>query len=131
MIKKNKKSIVSVLLISLLLIATVTACGGNPLERIVAESQKELPAIQSMLGNDMKIEITARDESTLVYTFTYLIDIGDRNMVRSNLQTGIETQNAVYESLLQDLSNARVPSPRVVVEYIDKDGAEIFSKTYR
>jgi len=131
MIKNNKIKLVSVLLISVLLIATVTACGGNPLERIVAEAQKELPEIQAMLGNDMLIEIAAKGESDLVYTFTYLIDLADHSIVRSVLETEIEAANEIYESLLQDLRNVNVPSPRVIVEYLDKEGTEIFSKIYR
>jgi len=129
----NKKRLVSVFLISLLLITLTVACGGNPLEKIVSEAQGELGPIQEMLGDDMTIEISARGESTLVYTFTYLMDLDedDHIAVREILQAEIESQNAVYESLLVDLKNARVPSPVVVVEYLDSNGIEIFSKTYR
>jgi len=127
----NKKRIISVFLICLLLIALTAACGGNRLERIVKEAQDEIGPIQEMLGDDMTIEVYARGESTLVYTFTFLMDLDDRNVLREHLQAEIESQNAVYESLLVDLRNARVPSPVVVVEYLDSDGIEIYSKTYR
>jgi len=127
----NKKRLLSVLLISLLLIALIAACGGNQLEKIVKEAQGEIESIQRMLGDDMKIEVLARGESTLVYTFTYLMDLDDHIALGAYLKEEIESQNDVYESLLVDLRNARVPSPKVVVEYLDREGIEIFSKTYR
>ena len=127
----NKKRLLSVLLISLLLIALIAACGGNQLEKIVKEAQGEIESIQRMLGDDMKIEVLARGESTLVYTFTYLMDLDDHIALGAYLKEEIESQNDVYESLLVDLRNARVPSPKVVVEYLDREGTEIFSKTYR
>jgi len=130
-IKMKKTRLVSVFLISLLLIALIAACGGNPLEKIVSEAQNEIGPIQDMLGDEMTIEISARGESTLVYTFTFLIDLDDPAALRSHLQAELEAQNAIYESLLVDLRNARVPSPEVVVEYLESDGTVIYSKTYR
>ena len=129
----NKKKLLSVFLISLLLIALTAACGGNQLEKIIKEAESELESVRDMLGDEMKIEISARGESTLVYTFTYLMDLleDDYDAMSAYLKEAIESQNAVYESLLVDLKNARVKTPEVVVEYLDKHGVEIFSKNYK
>ena len=133
-----------VTLACLMLVLSFVGCGGGakegdsgagsgsgPLQEIVEETRGQIAGLQSSLGDTMSIEISARGDNTLVYTFTFKTDVGDTEQIGSALAEAIEREDSVYEALVVELENAHITSPAVVVEYLDKDGHEIFSKTYK
>ena len=128
-----KKTLSVITCLVLVLSIALVGCGGpkvDSMQSIVDELQEDLSAMKSALGDTMDIDITANG-STLIYTFSYLTDIGDPAAIKDDLAVATEQQSSVYEELVTTLKDAGINSPSVVIEYLDMNGDEIYSKEFK
>ncbi len=84
---------------------------------------------QSLSGNGMNIDIKAEGDS-LIYIYQFE-DMEKSDELAASLESEIAKQDTTFQttadSLKPSVSNENL---KVVIRYIDKNGAEIFSKEY-
>jgi ABC-type oligopeptide transport system substrate-binding subunit len=100
------------------------------LQDTVDDAQSEIPSLEDQFGGLMKIAIEARG-NTLVYSYKYTTTIDDVDAAAQTLKDGLEAEAATFEGILDVLKDNGVPSPSVLIEYINKDGTGIYSKEFK
>ena len=128
------------LLLCLVLCLSLAACnsretassGNTPaIEAFLESSWEQMDQLtDSFEGSGMEMDLSVQD-NWLVYTCRYPLDAGDSEIIKSTLASSTEAFSSTYEAILAALK-AEVPSTEsVIVEYVDKDGNELFSKEFK
>jgi hypothetical protein len=102
--------------------------GEAVLQQIVDESQAAAEA-QNATNTEMNVEITQRGES-LVYSYTYLIDLPSTEGMAEGFESTVEVQAPVFNAIVEQLKTAGLSAPTVITEYFTKDGELIWSKEF-
>jgi hypothetical protein len=101
------------------------------LENYLAILQPQLAEIKEQTKTaGMNLDISARG-SSMVYTYTYLNDIGDVSIAKSALELSIGMLEEASKLLITELETAGVNSPSVIYEYVNSDGTMIFSQEFK
>ncbi len=132
--KKLKKSLLLIFAVLLMGSLVLTGCGSaskDKLNKLVDEINAQSSGTKI---SGMGVKISAKDDNKLVYTYTYEQDF-DADQI-SLLKTQIETSlkddqaKATFESAATKLKDEGIKDAKVVVEYMAKDGKEIYSTEF-
>ena len=78
----------------------------------------------------MKMTVTARGNS-LVYSYQYLIDIGDISIVKPSLEQALNAASPTFTAILSTMKIYVPGAESIIVEYLSKDGTLICSKEFK
>ena len=129
-----KKITSKLLLLMMVLVMTfgMTACGKVTVsDYINSDEVKETFSTleKSLEGTGMSIKISAEDDK-LIYTYTY-DEIEKTDDMTAQLEQSISAQDATFQNIANEVKEyVSNDSVTVVIEYIDCNGDEIFSKEY-
>lgn len=132
--KTMKKITSKLLLLMMVLVMTfgMTACGKVTVsDYINSDEVKEAFSTleKSLEGTGMSIKISAEDDK-LIYTYTY-DEIEKTDDMTAQLEQSISAQDATFQNTANEVKEyVSNDSVTVVIEYIDCNGDEIFSKEY-
>ncbi|MCI9274117.1 MAG: DUF4854 domain-containing protein [Clostridiales bacterium] len=106
--------------------------GNNQaIESYIEKSKDQLDQLAGTFeSSGMKLSISARGNA-LVYTCKYTIDIEDTATVKSGLETAMESMSSTFQTILAGLKKEVSSAESLIVEYLDKDGKEIYSKEFK
>lgn len=101
------------------------------LEAYIAGMQSEIDAMEAeMAEQGMSIKVEARGNS-LVYSYQFSEDIADLETMKAAFEQSMESSSSVFENILTQIK-AEIPSAEsIIVEYLTKDGTEIYSKEFK
>ncbi|MBU9735166.1 DUF4854 domain-containing protein [Diplocloster agilis] len=131
---KQKVSRIIVMALILAMTLTVVGCGKkfDNLDEFVAsdEMQTELETVkESLAGSGMSVDIKA-DGEKLIYAYTLDQQVDPTGMAES-LEAAMDQQKDAFIQVAEELKKeVKVDNPVVVVQYLNNDGSEIFSKEY-
>lgn len=101
------------------------------MEEFVALSKDSIDAMkESFASQGLVIDVVAEGNS-LVYRYQYSTAVGDTAAVKAALEDAIVEQDSVFEGVLTSVKSLVPDAESVIVEYLDADGSEIFSKEYK
>lgn len=101
------------------------------MEEFVALSKDSIDAMkESFASQGLVIDVVAEGNS-LVYRYQYSTAVGDTAAVKAALEDAIVEQDSVFEGVLTSVKSLVSDAESVIVEYLDADGSEIFSKEYK
>ena len=121
------KKIISVILIMVLSVSFFASCSPYTLEQFVEEAKPSIQEISDSLGEQMSMEILARD-GKFVYQFFYHIPLDMSNEdAKAALDSELENGKATYIDIAKQMNDAGLKDSTVVVEYIDMNGEVITS----
>ena len=101
------------------------------MEEFVALSKDSIDAMkESFASQGLVIDVVAEGNS-LVYRYQYPTAVGDTAAVKAALEDAIVEQDSVFEGVLTSVKSLVPDAESVIVEYLDADGSEIFSKEYK
>lgn len=131
-----KKVLSSVFVLAMVFVMALsfTSCNRkfDTVEAFIASDamQSQLKeAKDSVEDGTLTIDIVAEGDK-LVYVYTYQQDI-DVDYAKEALASALDQQASTFENVAKELKNAvNVESPVVVVRYLTKSGAEIYSKEF-
>lgn len=124
-----KRSISMVLLVLMSLSLILTSCGGNKsMDNFIEQSQSQIDSMASSVDGIMKIELTAKDKSTAVLTYTILDE--SIEIDKATLDQNLVASESVFKTFISTMETAGVKSPKLTIKYIGFDGSEITSKDF-
>ena len=123
MIKLRKLAII---LISILLAATLTACGGDVLQEVVNEINSDREFHEALSGL-YTVRAEKRGKSAIAVVFNaQLEELATTELSRTVVEGGAkEFGNAVNE-----MRKARISDPEVILEFFDLNGIMIYSHVF-
>ena len=134
MTTRTRSSILAFILCIAMCLSFVACSSKSTTDKInsyIATIQDELDELNESMGDTMKIDVTARDNS-LVYSYQYKIDLGmDNETVAGLLDAGLEDEKATFMDVLDELQDAAPGAESVIVEYLDSTGKVITSREFK
>lgn len=130
--KKLGKKIIALAAVTIMGLSMI-ACGKKykSVEAYVKsdEVQDALSQLEGTMGSGMKIDITA-DGDKLVYTFKYET-VEKQDGMAEQLESAMAAQDSTFQEAADEMKKlVKADKPSVVIEYVDKNDDEIFSKEY-
>lgn len=130
-----KKITLKITIVSMLMVLMLAFAGcGSPstLEEYLNSDSEAMEQIES-LSESSGLEVDISD-NTLTYTFTYdQTYTGDQlELIRTNTESTMESIDSSMEQLAASMEEeSGINDVTIVVEYLNKDGSEIFKKEYK
>jgi len=122
--KSLKKAIF--VLIAVLLIFIIAACGGDPLQDLVDEINADESMHEELEGLYI-VHAEARGESSIVIKFrAELEELADPAVT----EAVSESVASEFQEALQEMRNARISDPKIVLEFFDMGGNLIYSHEF-
>lgn len=109
--------------------STEAGASGN-ISGILQLLQPAFDQINEASKSTMTMTATEVDDSTLMMTYQYSIDVGDLSAVKSALEASKDTLAASVSPMLGVMKQQGIASPTIIVEYKGKDGSLITSMTF-
>ena len=78
-------------------------------------------------NSEVQVTVTARGEA-IVYTYRALNDI---SATADEIAAGLDNGKKYYDDLLNEMRKSGVKNPSAVLEYLDKDGAMIYTREFK
>ena len=136
--KKYKIAIVAICV--LLLVSTLFACNKanevvsdveKMLNEAVQDIQKEAKEIEDKfeVSGKAALEILHKDEKQLVYQFQAVEK--DVELDTKKAEAKVTEYASAFETKLQELKDKGVKDAEVVVQFLDKEGKEIYAKVFK
>lgn len=112
----------------LVMCLSLTACFKKPtVESFVAQIEADLEAAHDA-GT---LDVLAR-ENSLVYSYQYKVDLQlDKATMATVLEQATAESEITYTGMLAQLKAAVPDAQAVIVEFLDKNGEVIYTKTYQ
>ena len=79
-------------------------------------------------GINMKIKVRG---NSLVYSYQYTEDLPDLEAVKATLEESLDSVSSTFKVLLQQMKTEIPSAESIIVEYLAKDGTEIYSKEFK
>lgn len=115
----------------LLCLAMCLAFAGCGPKATVESFAAELRPSVEQADDTGALTLQAR-ENALVYSYKYKIDLGaDTATVAAALEASLAGKEATYTDVLAQLKTKVKSAEAVVVEFLDKDGKLIYTKTFQ
>lgn len=130
-----KKITLKITIVSMLMVLMLAFAGcGSPstLEEYLNSDSEAMEQIES-LSESSGLEVDISD-NTLTYTFTYdQTYTGDQlELIRTNTESTMESIDSSMKQLAASMEEeSGINDVTIVVEYLNKDGSEIFKKEYK
>lgn len=129
--KKVMKRLAAFAVVAAMCVAMV-ACGKPSIADYLKDEdfQKQLETMKSQFASQgMEIDVKA-DGDNLIYVYK-ISSIEKSDELAASLESAMSTQDSTFQSIAdsvkEEVSNKTV---KVVIQYVDKNGDEIYSKTY-
>lgn len=129
--KKVMKRLAAFAVVAAMCVAMV-ACGKPSIADYLKDEdfQKQLETMKtSMASQGMEVDIKA-DGDSLIYVFK-IAGVEKSDELASALESAMSAQDDTFQetadSVKEEVSNKTV---KVVIQYVDQNGEEIYSKTY-
>ena len=106
------------------------ATGESAMDAYIAESQEMLDAVAESIKDMMELTVKA-EGNTLIYTYQYVIDLGDNEEAKAQLEEQMSLQEATMQASIQEMEAAGIENPVCVIEYLDQDGELITSFEFK
>ena len=126
------KSLRNLLLTALLLLLSVTvslflnACGGNPLQDAVDEINSN-EAMHADMDGFYKVHAEAQGESTIVVKF----QAEHEELATPEVSQVVSDEAASgFHSAVQEMRKAGISDPTVVLEFLDMNGNQIYTRRF-
>lgn len=117
----------------MVLMLAFAGCGSpSTLEEYLNSDSEAMEQIES-LSESSGLEVDISD-NTLTYTFTYdQTYTGDQlELIKTNTESTMESIDSSMEQLAASMEEeSGINDVTIVVEYLNKDGSEIFKKEYK
>lgn len=118
----------------LVMCLSFASCGGSgagSMDKYISSIQSQMESMKDTLDSSgMDVELIQRGNS-LVYRYQFTTDIGDTNVVKQTLESGMEQMASTFQAGLKELKAQVSGAESLIVEYVDKDGTVILSKEYK
>ncbi len=125
------KKVLAVLLIAVMGLTVLAACGAYTLEQFVEEAKPQIQEISDSLGDEMSMEILARD-GKFVYSFQYHIELDMSNEeAKAELDAQLKNAKDTYIDIVKEMEESGIKNSAVVVEYVDINGEVITSQEFK
>lgn len=131
--KKNSKTVLIALILSLVLSMSVvlTGCGASTLEEFVNSDSETKQSLEELNTNGLAVEVKG---NTLTYTYTYeqTFDSSVVSALKGSIESTLDESSASFTSMADTLEKeSKIEEVTVKVIYLNGDGSEIFSKEYK
>ena len=107
----------------------ISGAESSLLNQFVTAQQDRIPNMKATLGDSVDIAITAEGNS-MVYRYTYTIEV-DVEAKKAELQEQSIGFNQAFEDKIIEMRAAGIENASILVEFVAKDGAVVFSKEYK
>lgn len=128
--EKMKRNTLKIAIVSLtiILMLAFAGCGSaSTLEEYINSDSEAMEQIETLSENS-GLEVNIKD-NTLTYTYKFDQTFTDDQL--KLIKTSTETMDSSMEQLVVSLEDeSGISDVTIVVEYLDKDGSEIFKKEY-
>jgi len=121
---KSPKSllIISLLVLSVVLTAILAACGGNQLEKIVEELNSD-EAMHAELEGLYKVHAETRGDSVIAVIFRAEME----ELATPEVSQIVSDEAASeFRAAVDEMRNAGITDPEIILEFLDMSGAVIF-----
>lgn len=130
-----KTRIFSLALVFVVMMGVVlTGCsgsGGKTVQSYIDQQAEQIESVKESVADMMDIEVEAKDEDTLAYTYTLKTEInGNPEETAAALEQNLNAQASMFEGILEEMRTFGIKSPKVMLTYYDMNGTELFSKTF-
>lgn len=131
--KSISVSAVLAMIIAVVMTVTITGCKSYRFETVsdYAQASEMQEEVKNQSNSDIKCEVYG-DGNTLVYKYTYQMDIDDSQIptLADELKNGMADLESMISEVLDELKTlVNVEKPSVKVVFFTKDGKQIFEST--
>jgi len=130
---KRALSMFAILCLIVSCCAVFSSCGETAEQKVqkaVDEINSQIGPLQSSMGDTAEYTVKA-DGTAIDITIKYKIDVGDTATAKATIASSMESQSSSFEKYATEAKNAGVTDPSVVVRVLDKDGNELYTKTFK
>jgi len=110
--------------------AAPDTAAGMTLEDIIEQQSAQLDSMKESFKDLMDIEISAKGNSIL-YTYTYKIDIPDKKAVKEQLKTQASSMKASLSSVFTLFETAGISDASMIFEFKAKDGEVLYKEEFK
>jgi len=103
--------------------------GNAAMDAYITISQSTFDELAKSLEGMMEFKVSG-EGSTLKYEMKLLVDMGDAETAKEQLDLQMETQREEMQTVVESLKAAGVEDPTFIVVYTDKDDAVIAEYTF-
>ncbi len=97
---------------------------------LISTQQSTIDSIKDQYAGTLDFAMEARGNS-LVYKYSYLSDLGDLSLLKTSLDSSLESGAETFESSLKTMQLAVPGMESLIIEYYDMNGTLITSREYK
>ena len=110
--------------------ASVVDSVNQDIVNFISTQQETIDSIEESYAGVLGLELEARGNS-LVYKYNYLSDLGDISLVKTSLDSSLESSAETFASSLTTMQLAVPGMESLIIEYYDMNGTLITSREYK
>lgn len=105
--------------------------GTNAAQELLDDAKAELEKVKEEIEAEglLVLDVLARDKDTLVYN--YKLVSADVTLDVDVLESELEKQSSTFMATVEELEKKGATEAKVVIEYVDHEGKEIYTKIFQ